>query len=399
VVTSGTVRLYYHDSYQTHFAARIVERYLANGQEVAILDQTALYPASGGQPADRGCVAGIPVVDVIDAGDVVQHVLAQQVAADITQVTGLVDWNRRFDHMQQHTGQHILSQAFQRVIDARTVSFHLGNDYSTIDLDRPDIAWSDAGEVETAANDVVFQNVPIRVHFVESDDMERFQLRKASQRSGKIRVVEVADYDFSACGGTHVATSAEVCPIKVRRLERRGQTTRVEFVCGRRALSDYRRLATIGRSVADTLKMRIEDVPAAIDRLVAVRESLTDEVEQLRRANVEFEAAALAATALSRGERRVVRLEMADRTIDQARHLAITLARHGVFALVAVRGDRPQLIFARPGEQSDDVATILRATMQRFGGRGGGTSALAQGVLADAADLTEALNFAESQLD
>jgi len=264
-----TERLYWQDPYRQRFTATVMATLEHRGRPAVILDRTAFYPTGGGQPHDRGTLNGIPVVEVIEREDdgAILHVLARPLEAP--EVEGCIEWERRFDHMQQHTGQHILSQAFLQVAGAQTVSFHLGEEVVTIDLDRADLPPAAFEAAEELANRVVLENREVRTYFVEAEEAERLGLRRPPQRGGRIRIVEVADFDRSACGGTHVGRTGEVGPIKIVKRERRGPTTRVSFLCGGRALRDYRRKHQRLLEAAGALSVGEEMVPEAIRALQA----------------------------------------------------------------------------------------------------------------------------------
>ncbi|MBC7224597.1 MAG: alanyl-tRNA editing protein, partial [Anaerolineae bacterium] len=236
---ADTTRLYYDDPYLTEFTARVVERLEWDGHPAVVLDRTAFYPTSGGQPHDTGRLQDVRVVGVEeDPEGRVVHLLERPLQAD--EVRGQVDWARRFDHMQQHTGQHILSQACWRTLRAETVGFHLGEEAATIDLDVPDLDLAALERAEVLANDIVCQDLPVHTAFLTDDEAATLPLRKPPAVHGKIRVVQVEGFDASACGGTHVRRTGEVGPIAVVRVEHRGRESRVHFLCGHRATQDHR---------------------------------------------------------------------------------------------------------------------------------------------------------------
>ncbi|MBO9362421.1 MAG: hypothetical protein J7452_09490 [Thermoflexus sp.] len=234
-----TLRLYWKDPYLWRFTARVVEETIHQGQPAVILDRTAFYPAGGGQPSDRGTLNGIPMREVVEREEdgAILHLLERPLRAQ--EAEGIVDRERRFDHMQQHTGQHILSQAFLRVAGAQTISFHIGHEVVTIDLETADLPEAVAEAAEELANRVVVENREVRTWWVGEEEVETLGLRRSPSVEGPIRIVEVADFDRNPCGGTHVRRTGEVGPIKILRWERRGGGVRVSFLCGWRALRDY----------------------------------------------------------------------------------------------------------------------------------------------------------------
>ncbi len=274
-----TLRLYWEDPYLWRFTARVVEEIPYQGQPAVILDRTAFYPAGGGQPSDRGTLNGIPVREVMEREEdgVILHLLERPLG--MQEVEGIVDGERRFDHMQQHTGQHILSQAFLRIAGAQTVSFHIGHEVVTIDLEVADLPEAIAEAAEELANRVVLENREVRTHWVREEDVGTLGLRRSPSVEGPIRIVEVADFDRSPCGGTHVRRTGEVGPIKILKWERRGGGVRVSFLCGWRALRDYqgkhRRLLRAARLLSAGEADLTEAVQALQRELKEARRSLS----------------------------------------------------------------------------------------------------------------------------
>ncbi|NTU65634.1 MAG: alanyl-tRNA editing protein, partial [Chloroflexi bacterium] len=255
------------------FQARVADRLEVNGRPAVLLDRTAFYPEGGGQPSDRGTLNRVAVVDVQtrEADDEVLHVLSTPLAED--EVTGTVDHARRFDLMQQHTGQHILSQAFIHTANAETISFHLNPDPNegalTIDLNTAAVTPQEIDRAEDFANTIVYENRPVIARFVNDEDLPALPLRKPPQVDQAVRIVEIQGFDWSACGGTHVARTGEVGLIKIVKLEKRGAETRVEFRCGHRALIDYRRKHQLINQVASDLTIGFWELDQAIGRMQA----------------------------------------------------------------------------------------------------------------------------------
>ena len=391
-----TERLYYADPYLARFSARVVARANREGRPAVALDQSAFYPEGGGQPADFGTLGGVAVLDVQSEDGLVWHALAAPLAGDL--VAGEIDWARRFDHMQQHHGQHLLSAAFERLYGLRTVSFHLGAAASTIDLDGAALAPEQAAAAEDLTNQVIWEDRPVLARFVSADELARIALRKPPAVDGPIRVVSVPDFDHSACGGTHPRATGGVGVLHIRRWERRGDTTRVEFVCGGRAQRDLRwKSAALGR-LAGALSVGAEEVEAAVARVREAEERGRKRLERAGEQLLVYEAKDLIAQADLTGIVRVVRRAYADRPLEEVRALAKAIAAGGCVALLGLRADKTQLIFARAEGLQVDCGRLLRETLARFGGRGGGQPAMAQGGLPDAARLEEALSAAAERL-
>ncbi|MBI3976871.1 MAG: phosphoesterase [Chloroflexi bacterium] len=393
-----TERLYYRDSFLSRFTAHVVDVRAVGGKPAIVLDRTAFYPPSGGQPNDLGTLGGLPVRDVLD-GDDVLHVVEGAPPPIGDEVAGVVDWQRRFDHMQQHTGQHILSQAFERTIQAHTTSFHLGALSCSIDLDVPSPAAEDIAAAEQLANEIVEDNRPITVHYAAPDDLDRFGLRKPTERVGTIRIVDIAGFDASACGGTHVAHASQVGPIKIRRWERRGGQTRVEFACGRRVLEDYGWKHEAIRRLAERLSVGEREVEAAVLRLFDQIETQKDSLIALKEQLLDAEAAGLLAAAAvvqaEGGPIRVVGRSLPNRSPDDLKRLAMRLtSMERAVALLGSTGAKTALVFAQTSGLPFAMNTLLGKVVAGIGGRGGGTRDLAQGGAPGAVPIDEALRTA-----
>jgi alanyl-tRNA synthetase len=389
-------RLYFVDSYLTHFSARVIARAERGGRPAVALDRSAFYPEGGGQPADRGTLGGVYVEDVQAEDGLVWHTLAQPLAAD--DVQGEVDWARRFDHMQQHHGQHLLSAAFERLYGLRTVSFHLGAAAATIDLAGTVLAADQAAAVEDLTNQVIWEDRPVLARFVSAEELAQLPLRKPPAVDGPVRVVSVPDFDHSACGGTHPRTTGGVGVLHIRRWERRGDVVRVEFVCGGRALHDLRWKNAALNRLASALSVGADEVEAAMLRVREAEERARKRLAEAGEQLLGYEAQDLIARADLVGIVRVVRRAYEGRSLEDVRALAKAISAGGCLALLGLRAEKTQLIFARADGLTVDCAALLRATLAPFGGRGGGQPALAQGGLPDAARLEEALDVAVEML-
>jgi alanyl-tRNA synthetase len=390
-----TRRIYYTDAGCRGFDAVVTRAFEHEGRPAVLLDQTAFYPTSGGQPFDVGTLNDASVVDVVEmAGDLngeVAHVLSTPLAAGAA-VRGEIDWTRRFDHMQQHTGQHVLSAAFVRVCEAATVSFHMGTETSTIDLARmltPD-------EIERAvdiANRVVWEDREVGIRFASEDEARALPLRKESVRQGELRLVEVPDFDLSACGGTHVPRTGVIGLIAVVASEKFKGGLRVTFVCGGRALGSLRLLRDAVAGSVRVLSVLPQELPSAVEKLQAEGKSLRKTVGGLQSALAVHEAERLLALPVSlsgRDGRRAI-VEIFDNW-DAAGLKAIAtslIARGPVAAALVAGGAQPLVVVACAPELGLDANVLLRRITARFGGRGGGRADLAQagGLTGDTAEI------------
>jgi alanyl-tRNA synthetase len=376
-----TDRLYYTDPYLRKFDATVRALDDRDGRTIAVLDRTAFYPTSGGQPFDTGVLGGRAVVDVVDQDDgTIAHVLAdsERVLRVGDTVAGEIDWPRRFDHMQQHTGQHVLSAAFDRVFGVRTVSFHLGSDASTIDLAR-EMTPGEIAAAEDAANAIVWEDRPVAIRFSSRDEAAAMPLRKEPKREGTLRLIDVEGWDLSACGGTHVARAGAIGVIAVASWERFKGGQRLEFLCGGRALRRFRSYRDALEASGRLLSVLPGELPAAIERLQI-------EVKDRKRASIalqselaRFQALEFAAAAEQVGGVRLVARAI-DADANGLKSLASAITAAPGYVVVLVSTSSPALaVVARSSDVSIGAQQVLSALVTKFGGRGGGKPELAQG--------------------
>ncbi len=381
-----TQRLYYHDSYLREFPAQVVDC-ASDGRKI-YLNRTAFYPTSGGQPYDTGSIAGVPVLEVVDEGDRIAHLTGSSVKAG--EVDCAIDWQRRFDHMQQHSGQHLLSAVLLEFFGLSTASFHLGQDFSTIDLEVSSVDPSTLVAAEQRANQAVFENIPITVSF--EDAVTAAALRKPSEREGVLRVVTITGLDRSACGGTHVRSTAEIGPILIRRQEKIRNMVRLEFLCGSRAVARARADFDALSRIAQSFSAALDDTPA----LVAAQLEAARSGDRLRRklasdlARYQGRELYDAATPDAAGIRRVVRRLPAG-SLEELRSLAQSFTAQPKAVFLAAVEQPPSLLLAASPDSGVDAGKQLKAAFAREGGRGGGNAAMAQGSLPDSAALERLL--------
>jgi alanyl-tRNA synthetase len=379
-----TERLYYHDSYLRQFDAQVLES--AGDGSTVYLDRTAFYPTSGGQPFDLGSIAGIAVRDVVDEGDRIAHLLAAPLAAG--SVACSIDWARRFDHMQQHTGQHLISAVCEELFKLRTVSFHLGAESATIDLEGGPVDSRVISAVEARANEIVWENRPVDVTYEDAGSVQG--LRKASEREGTLRVVSIHGLDRSACGGTHVRATGEIGAVLLRKLEKIRQSVRVEFLCGgravRRARADYEAL----NRVAQLFSASLDEVPG----VVAAQMETARAADKARR-KLELDLAAYRGRELYQntvpgpdGIRRAVRRATSG-SLEELRALAQNFTAQSMAVFVATLASPPSVLLATSADSGVDAGQKLKAALAAVGGRGGGAARMAQGSVPDGALLDQ----------
>jgi alanyl-tRNA synthetase len=379
-----TERLYYQDPYLKEFTARVV-RMTDDG---VVLDRTAFFPTGGGQPCDLGTLNGIEVTDVKEVGDDVVHAIAQPIEGE---VRGVIDWERRRDHMQQHHGQHLLSEAFLQVAGAQTASFHLGRQESSIDLDRP-VTPLDVERSETLANMVVFEGRPVRIGYFSPEEVRALPLRKAPPDQSRIRVVQVQDFDCQACCGTHPRTSAEVGVIQVTGVERQKGTSRVSFVCGFRALAESRENARVLGALRSALSAGREELEKAVDRLKEESSESRKALDVAERKLAQVVGRELAA----RGTVVVETLE--GKGLEYLRTLANAIVSvPGRVAILGGTGETTSVVVARSADVSLDLRPLFKEVLAPLGGRGGGAAHFVQGG-GPGKDLAAALRIAEEKI-
>jgi alanyl-tRNA synthetase len=384
-----TDRLYYTDSYLREFRAHVTGR-SDDGRRI-YLDRTSFYPASGGQPHDTGAIAGVPLVEVEDEGERIAHLLAAPLPDDAGEVECRIDWERRFDHMQQHSGQHLLSAVFVERFGIATVSFHLGQDSSTIDLDAPVLEPARVLEAERRANEAVFENRPLRVSF--EDAAATRDLRKPSERGGTLRIVSIEGLDRSACGGTHVAHTGEIGPILLRKLDKIRNSVRVEFLCGGRAIARARADFDSLSRAAQIFSGALDEVPA----LVAAQQEAARASDKLRR-KLEAELAQYqgrelyAATPPDEGGVRRAERRLSAGNLEELRGIAQSFTNQSKAIFVAALDDPPAVLLAVSADSGVDAGKLLKTALAQAGGRGGGHARLAQGSLPNRAALEETLD-------
>jgi alanyl-tRNA synthetase len=377
-----TERIYYTDPYAIEFEA-IVDRTLdLDGRTAAILDRTAFYPTSGGQPYDTGTLDDVRVIDVIDREDgSVVHLLERPIPVG-RHVTGRIDWPRRFDHMQQHTGQHVLSAAFDRTFGARTMSFHLGAAVSTIDLSRQ-VSDDEIARAEEEANRVVWDDRPVTIRFATAEEAAGLPLRKEAVRSGPLRLIEIHEFDLSACGGTHVSRTGAIGIIAIAGAEKFRGGTRVEFVCGGRALRAFRSSRASLEGSLRLLSVLPAELPAAIERLQAETRELKKAMRDLQERLALHEASALAGRVKPYGTTSVICEVVSGADAQALKAMAVAFTSEPRRAIVLLSDGSPSLAaIATSGDVDLDASALLKDLTSRFGGRGGGKPDLAQGAIA-----------------
>lgn len=380
----ATKRLCDQDSYLKEFTAKLLRQGCdEDGTFYAVLDETAFYPTGGGQPCDTGFLDGVRVTHVEKDGDEIRHYLAQKLDESRSAIHAKIDWERRFDHMQQHAGQHILSAMFDDRLGMRTIAFHMGTDRCTIDLDTVELSEELAEEAETMANSIVLQNLLIQAKFVDHEDLLRYHLRKAPSVTENIRLVIIEGIDYNPCGGTHPVRTGEVGPIKIVGWEAHRSHIRVSFNCGWRSLSLFKDEHRELGQMALFYNIRPEMVLSRTRKLEGQLKTWENECKSLRNRLIDFEVSQLGSLLNEESKNPVVAKRFEERPVKEIRELAgrLTKAYTRCTALfITSSGENVQIVCAQGSDARGDMKRTLSEVLPLIHGKGGGDASLAQGV-------------------
>lgn len=399
-----TEHLYYHDSFLYEFDAEVREVTAVESRPAIVLDRTAFYPTSGGQVFDTGWIipAGhvdgkLRIAEVAEQEDgTILHFLENPAQIESgSRIHGLIDGDRRRDHMQQHSGQHVLSAAFVRALNMPTVSFHMGAESCSIDLDAKSLTAKQAETAEALANDVVTENRSVGIRFVTSAEAKELGLRKLPPTErDELRLIDIQDFDLTACGGTHVTVTGQIGCILLRKIEKVRQGWRVEFVCGKRAVGTARRdYATLAES-AGLLSTHVWDVPEQVRKLQDESRALKKSAEHALAEIADLHAGRILAETTDSDGRKIVIRVFPDRDLGFIKLLAQRLTRQNasVVALLEAGTDSPSLVFAQSPGQPFDMGGLMKEALAKLGGRGGGSKDMAQGGPAQVAGIEAELS-------
>lgn len=392
-------RLYSEDSYLSEFKAEITGVVpCQNGWEVS-LSRTAFYPESGGQPADQGWINDVPVVDVVDTSEGPVHIVSTNNLSVAQEVQCRIDWDRRFDYMQHHTGQHILSQAFLEISGAETVSFHLSRDSATIDLYVDSLPEEKLFETETRANKAVTENMEIRVYPVDCSKQKDIPVRKLSTRQGPVRIVEISNWDYSPCGGTHCKSTGEVGLIKITRLEKVRQQLRVHFCCGSRALHNFQKKSELVSDLGQLLSCGEDDLLENVKKDIENGSQQAKKYQKLQLKIISLILEQMKSNVQNINGIKTVIQVVEDVDLKDLNKLATRLLQDKTaeVVLLAAEEPRPGILYARiSDERLPDLRAVLEATQDLFGGKGGGSPDRVQAGGTDSKGLLPALEKAKN---
>lgn len=395
----ATKKLFHEDAYRIEFAAEVLSCLQAGDAWEVILDQTVFYAEAGGQPSDTGRLGGRRVLAVREEEDgTIIHAVDGPLSG---RVSGEIDWERRLDLMEQHTGQHLLSGVFEQFFDAETVGWHLGQTETTVDLAMESLTPEQAERVERECNRVIRANLPVVTHLTDDAGISAFPLRKPPVVTGEIRVVEIGGYDWSACAGTHVRQTGELGILKIKSWEKYKKSIRVTFLAGQRALTDYLVLDRLTRELSRSLSIGVVDLPKYVERTQEELNSLRKRMRTMQEQLLEHEAAQLLTQArrVGNGSAKIVGQVFGGRTMDELKLLAAKVAaQNGTIALFGTKGAMPQIIIHRSVDLRLDVGQVIKQVLPIIDGKGGGSPIQAQGGGSRPERLEQALDAAVAKI-
>ncbi|MGZ4032899.1 MAG: alanyl-tRNA editing protein [Tumebacillaceae bacterium] len=390
-----TRKLYYEDAYIKDFHAAIVEQGVEeNGTPFVVLDQTAFYPVGGGQPCDLGTINGVEVVDVEEVDGRILHRLASALTETTGQAFGALDWARRVDLTQQHTGQHIFSAAFEQLYNGETVGFHLGRETVKVEIDMPDMTQEMVDQVEFLTNHIIMEGREILARFVTAEELAAMPLHKAPSVTENVRIVSVKDFDNNPCGGTHFTRTSEVGPVKVLSWERYKGHIRFDLVCGWRALNAMTEKQLILRTLSRQLTSAENELPDSVARLQNENKENVRALNDAKTKLQELEVGELLAAAESKHAVKLVAKTFPDRPMQELQRLAQQIIDRdsAAVALLISSGAKKEMVFARGADVQVAMNELIKETLPLVEGKGGGNAKIAQGGGAGEASAEDVLN-------
>ncbi|MEZ2716417.1 hypothetical protein C2I17_00225 [Niallia circulans] len=389
-----STKLFYSTPYETKWTTTIKEVIETKNQIYVLLKETAFYPEGGGQPADTGFIDGIRVVDVQMKDNQIYHLMERKPENKL--VSCELDWDRRYDHMQQHTAQHMLSAVLEELYQIPTVSFHLGKEYTTIDIDTADLTKEQMTQLEKSCNSYIMKNLEIKTHITTYEQVSKFPLRKLPKVTGDIRIVEIDNWDFSACAGTHVGRTGELGVFKILKTEKHRGQTRIFFLSGWRAIRDYQTAQSILDNLGTFFKTNKLQLVDRVNKVELEKKALTKELETLKRENIAF----LAEQILSTHTEKVIFLSFADKTIKDLSILAKYLLQKQSSSIILLSSEiDKKILIQQNGDYPLHCGKFLKETIQGYEGKGGGSVLQAQGTFSSVLQLNACLKELRQRLD
>ncbi|MDP4085667.1 MAG: DHHA1 domain-containing protein [Bacillota bacterium] len=376
-------KLYYQDAYKTSFFTNLVtESTDIEGRPYVVLEKTAFFPTGGGQPNDEGTINDIMVLNVEEVVGEIRHYLESPLGKNKENVFGVIDWERRFDHMQQHAGQHILSAAFDQLFELKTIGFHLGKEIVTIDLDTEDLQEHEMREAENLANQIILENRPIETKWVTEEELNEYSLRKETKVKEDIRLVIIPDFDYNGCGGTHPHATGEIRAIKILDIEKQKKKIRVHFVCGNRVIDQLHQKQLVLLELTRLLSSPEKEMAVAVTRIIDARKELEKDLEAAKDQILEYKAKELLSSHRSQNGESIITHVYQNRTIQELQKIArlITIEdEQAVVFLVAENEGRLQVVGARGKLVETNMKNLIQETLPLINGKGGGNDSFVQG--------------------
>ena len=388
-----TKKLYYTDSYKTNFTEKIVNKTKYFDKFAVVLEETYFYPTTGGQEHDIGTINGVDVIDVVEYNDQILHLTQKEISGDIAECN--INWKRRFDFMQQHTGQHILSESIFKIAGYNTISSHLGEESSTIDLNCNNISQKEIAEFEVYANNIIYQNLDVKIHFISDTEVDKYPLRKPPKFTGLLRIIEIDGFDFSACGGTHVKKTGEVGLIKIVKSETiKGNATRLEFLCGQRALNDYQWKHFLFADISYTLSSSEKEIPEKVRKLINENKLLNKQIDIYKEQILQIEAEELINDAIIEKDTKIIKKVFHNRDFSDLRIIAQKIiSNEGYIVLLGNINSNSNILFARSADVSINMVQLFNSISGMIDAKGGGKPDFVQAGLKNSNNLVDALNF------
>ncbi|MFD1887895.1 alanyl-tRNA editing protein [Paenibacillus wenxiniae] len=391
--------LYFDSSYLTSWTTVLEDKFIQDGQYYVVLKETAFYPHGGGQPCDGGTIDGIPVLDVSRVEGRIWH----QLPSLPEQETGAelyceIDWQRRFDHMQQHSGQHLLSATCLEVLNAPTLSFHLGEQECTIDIEMAELEPARLQAVERQVNTYIYRNLLVSSYTVDEAELANMTLVKSPSVSGRIRIVEIEGIEYNACGGTHVSRTGELGMIKLYKAEKNKGHVRIYFRCGWRVLDDYTDSLAVNDAIAARFNTGRKDIIGRFEKWDEEQRQQRDELERLRRENDQFVLNQLLGQVQSDGAYPLVQYEWDSRSLQDLQRIANMLLEQGEWIILLSSADERKMVLAQQGHPHLKCGAFFKQHLAHFSGKGGGNDRMAQAGFESIEQLREFVHFAQEQL-
>ncbi|MFC7370609.1 DHHA1 domain-containing protein [Fictibacillus iocasae] len=387
-----TKKLYYQSSYIKKWTTTIKRKMEVESEKFVVLEETAFYPHGGGQPSDTGRIGTAYVLDVFQDGDDVVHRV--DTYPETNEVECEINWSRRFDHMQQHSGQHLLSAVCRGLLDAPTLSFHLGAEDVTIDVNKPEISASEWLRIEEAVNQEIYHNRTIASYFVTSEELNHLSVVKLPTVTENIRIVEIEGIEHNACGGTHVASTGEIGLIKLYKKEKQKGGTRIYFKCGARAMADYRKHLQLLNAISNKFNTNQEQIMDRLDNWEKNMRYLEEQLHKLKEENDDY----LAKHLLHENKGKFIAHVCENKSAKDTQVLAEKIAKENKITVLFVAKDENKVVLSRGGDSELSCGKFFKQHLSLFNGRGGGNDRSAQAGFSNEEDMQRFFMFAEHEL-